>query len=272
MSAAGPLLKGNPLTASESARVFGAYAQFYDALYADKDYDAECRFLETIFRAHGVEPGASVLDLGCGTGGHVIPLARAGYRVTGIDRSEEMVRIATDKTATAGAAAELLVGDVRTVALDRTFDAVISMFAVMGYQLANEDLAAAFASARAHLKPGGLFTFDAWFGPAVLSERPGVTRKSAVLGDGSHVERVATPTLDVVAQTVRVDYALEHQSASAPRAEVAESHTMRFLFPQEVAYFLQIAGFTVVDLMPFMRPGETPTAHDWNVTWVARAV
>jgi len=46
------------------------------------------------------------------------------------------------------------------------------MFAVMGYQIANEDIMSAFKTASKHLEKNGLFIFDAWFGPAVLSQKP----------------------------------------------------------------------------------------------------
>ena len=72
---------------------FGAaYAQQYDLLYQDKDYDAEVALLERLFHAHDLE-GMAVLDLGCGTGQHAIRLAQRGYDVTGVDRSPEMLRI-----------------------------------------------------------------------------------------------------------------------------------------------------------------------------------
>lgn len=253
-------------------QVFRDYARFYDSLYEDKDYSTECAFVERILTAHGVREGASILDLGCGTGGHAIPLAQAGHSVTGVDLSREMITIAEGKAVAAGVEPILLVGNACELEIGRTFDAVISMFAVVGYQLSNHDLASMFAVARKHLARGGVFTFDAWFGPAVLTEQPEVKSKLVRLADGGTICRVATPTLDVVAQTVRVDYRLERDTDHGLVEEVQESHTMRFLFAQEVAYFLEIAGFEVVDLMPFMREGETPTAADWNVTWVARAV
>ena len=260
------------MTPSEPS-VFRGYARFYDLLYADKDYEAECRFLERVFAANRVRAGGSVLDLGCGTGGHVIPLAQAGYRLTGVDRSTEMIATAVQKVAAAGVDPTMVVGDVRDLDLERTFDAVISMFAVVGYQLSNDDLAAMFAVVRRHLEAGGMFVFDAWFGPAVLTARPEEKRKTVLLEDGSTLVRVAKPTLDVVAQTVRVDYELQREDGlQDPTNEVSESHTMRFLFAQEVAYFLEVAGFEVVALTPFMREGVAPTEEDWNVTWVARAV
>jgi len=261
------------VTASDPTPVFEGYARFYDLLYADKDYAAECRLLERVFAENGVRPDANILDLGCGTGGHVVPLAEAGHGVTGVDRSSKMLEIARGKAAAAGVEPTLVLGDVRAIDLQRTFDAIISMFAVVGYQLSNHDLASMFAVARRHLDTGGVFIFDAWFGPAVLSVRPEEKRKRVVLEDGSTLARVARPTLDVVAQTVRVDYELAREDGGGDSAtEAVESHTMRFLFAQEVAYFLEMAAFEVVTLMPFMRDNEVPTEEDWSVTWVARAV
>ena len=52
--------------------VFDRYARFYDVLYRDKDYAAECRYLERIFDRHSPRRVRSVLDLGCGTGGHAL--------------------------------------------------------------------------------------------------------------------------------------------------------------------------------------------------------
>ena len=52
------------------------------------------------------------------------------------------------------------------------FDAALMMFAVLGYQVENDDVLAALRTARRHLEPGGLFIFDVWYGPAVLHQRP----------------------------------------------------------------------------------------------------
>ncbi len=74
----------------------GLYAETYDALYGDKDTAAECNLIERLFatRDGGVE---TVLELGCGTGNHAIPLAARGYWVTGVDRSGDMIAAAAAK-------------------------------------------------------------------------------------------------------------------------------------------------------------------------------
>ena len=250
--------------------VFGAYADFYDALYSDKDYESEVGFVVDVFAEHGVPEGASVLDLGCGTGGHAVPLARRGYAVTGVDRSPEMVALAVEKAQRESLGARFEVGDIRTLRLDRTFDAVISMFAVISYQLTNEDLAATFQTVAAHLEPGGLFVFDVWFGPAVLSERPESRSKTVHTAEGDTVTRRATPVLDVVAQTVRVDYEIVRERDGVVIETARESHTVRFLFVQEIKQFLDSAGFDLLALGPFMDLTREPLVSDWYLSVVAR--
>ena len=79
--------------------VFNAYARYYDLLYKDKDYRSEVNFVEARIREYA--PSAkSLLDMGCGTGRHDIPLWEKGYAICGVDQSEQMLAMAR-----AGAAA-----------------------------------------------------------------------------------------------------------------------------------------------------------------------
>lgn len=254
---------------SESG-VFGAYADFYDALYADKDYESETSFVVEVLTEYGVPAGAAILDLGCGTGGHAIPLVRRGYGVTGVDLSPEMVAQAIEKARAESLDVDFTVGDARTFRLGRTFDAVISMFAVLSYQLTNEDLAATFGTVAAHLKPGGLFVFDVWFGPAVLSERPEQRAKTVQTAEGDTITRRATPTLDVASQTVRVDYEIERSRGGDVIETARESHTVRFMFVQEILQLLDAAGLEPLALGPFMDLTRGPESSDWYVSVVAR--
>src|SRR5438552_12483490 len=92
-----------------------AYANAYDLLYHDKDYDAECDLVEAIVARYGVGPTRKVLDLGCGTGTHAVRLAKHGYDVVGVDRSSGMVRIAKEKLGRRRLPLRFVRGDVRTV-------------------------------------------------------------------------------------------------------------------------------------------------------------
>src|SRR5207248_11417549 len=87
-TAARTRLPGCAIRAGMIEGVFGPqYAEAYDTLYRDKDYSAECDAIEHVFRLYGIGPVRRVLDLGCGTGGHAVPLAERGYEVVGVDRS-----------------------------------------------------------------------------------------------------------------------------------------------------------------------------------------
>ena len=252
--------------------VFGAYAGFYDALYADKDYAAECDFLEEVFASQGIGTGASVLDLGCGTGGHVVPLSVRGYAMTGVDLSAAMIDQAAAKVAESGVGADLAVGDIRTLELGRTYDAVISMFAVVSYQLTDADAAAVFATARRHLTAGGVFVFDVWHGPAVLAQRPEVKTKTVATSGGDTITRVARPTLDETARTVEVAYDVTRTSGGVVVERTAEAHTVRYFFADELRRLLDEAGFGDVTIGPFGELGREPTEEDWNISVVARVL
>jgi SAM-dependent methyltransferase len=251
--------------------IFGVYASYYDALYRDKDYEAECDFLEQIFARYAHAPVRTILDLGCGTGGHALPLARRGYTVTGVDLSEHMLEKARQKAADAGLNIRFHQGDIRNIELRRAFDAVIAMFAVISYQITNEDLAAAFRTARRHLEPGGLFVFDCWFGPAVLVQRP-TDRYKVVERNGERIIRFAHPTLDIMRHTVQVDYKVLRLKDDRVLDEGDESHVMRFLFPQEIAHYLGEAGFRLEKLCPFMALERDMSEQDWNVSVISKAM
>ncbi|MCX8108650.1 MAG: methyltransferase domain-containing protein, partial [Verrucomicrobiae bacterium] len=69
-------------------QVFGEiYAEAYDSLYKEKDYDLEVSLLERLFQEYRAGAVHRILDVGCGTGNHAIRLAQRGYQVTGVDQS-----------------------------------------------------------------------------------------------------------------------------------------------------------------------------------------
>jgi len=242
--------------------VFGSYSKYYDLLYRDKDYAGEARYVHELIARH--RPSArSVLDLGCGTGRHARLLAEHDYKVTGVDLSEEMLAVAR----AASPNGSFFQGDVRSLRLGRTFDVVLSLFHVMSYQTTNSDLQAALSTVREHLTPGGLFVFDCWYGPAVLTDRPQV-RIKRLEDDAIAVTRLAEPVLYANDNLVDVNYQVfirDKQSGAVE--ELRETHTMRYLFAPEVRLLLEGAGLRLTQLCEFM--GERDPGFDtWNAVFV----
>lgn len=251
---------------------FGRYSYFYDLIYREKDYETECDYLEQLFGRFSVTPVKSLLDLGCGTGGHALLMARRGYEVTGVDMSELMLQKAKEKAAEQRLSVEFLLSDIRRLDVGCSFDAVISMFAVISYQTTNEDLLDAFGSVRRHIKEGGIFIFDSWHGPAVLFERPG-ERLREFESETHKVYRFARPVLHVEKNMVEVNYTVLSRDKSTDIVkEVKEKHQVRYLFSQEVELLARLKGFGLLATYPFMTMEEGVSEKNWNVTFVLKAV
>ncbi len=96
--------------ASGWQRFFASAAERYDEEGFTKATDAEVALLTSLLE---LQPGQRLLDVGCGTGRHAVPLAALGLQVTGVDLSPEMLERAAARAAAAGVALDLLVADAR---------------------------------------------------------------------------------------------------------------------------------------------------------------
>jgi SAM-dependent methyltransferase len=248
------------------SEVFGsAYANVYDALYRDKNYSAECDMIEGILKQYGKSPVRSILDLGCGTGNHAIIFAERDYEVVGVDCSQEMINSAKTKAESKNLRCNFRLADIRQLDLNRKFDAVVMMFAVLGYQLENADVLAALKSARKHLNSGGLLIFDVWYGPAVLAQRPTDRIKVILTSNNNRILRAASGDLDICHHICTVHYHLWQLNGNTLAAETEEEHRMRFFFSQELGLFTQIAGFRLERLGSFPDFENDPSENTWNV-------
>ncbi|WP_434739758.1 class I SAM-dependent methyltransferase [Micromonospora sp. SH-82] len=117
-------------------------------------------------------PDARVLDLCCGPALYVVPLARRGHRVTGVDLSPAMLHRGEAACAAAGVSAELVQGDMATFVRPGGFDVVLNMYTSFGYFAEPERNRQVLRNAFASLAPGGQLIVDV-FGKEVLARRVG---------------------------------------------------------------------------------------------------
>ena len=246
--------------------VFDAYAAYYDLLYRDKAYGEEAGYVLGLLADHGVRAG-SLLELGCGTGRHAEHFANSGFEIHGIDLSPAMVEQAARRFETAASRHRFEVGDIRTVRLQREFDAVVSMFHVFSYQSTNDDLDRAFQTAALHLRQGGVFVFDFWYGPGVLTDRPAV-RVREMSDDRIDLVRIAEPRFLPNENCVDVHYRVlltDRSTGHAHRFE--ETHRMRYLFLPEI---VQMAGVHRLEIAAAYA-GQTRQAPGFDA-WTGTAV
>jgi SAM-dependent methyltransferase len=248
---------------------FGSvYANAYDAIYSEKDYAAECRLLQKIFEESSQSPVKTILDLGCGTGNHLLPLLQKGFKVTGVDRSRAMLTRLLEKAN--GAGVSVAQGDIRSIRLKKKFDAVLMMFAVLGYQIELADVLAALRTAREHLKPQGLLLFDVWYGPAVLYQKP-AKRMKFISKPGYKILRIASSQLNIPAQICIVEYELFVLEEDHSFVHLHEKHPMRYFFPAELQLLLSQTGFQLLRIGAFPDLLREPDETCWNVLVSASA-
>lgn len=149
--------------------MFHGTAHVYDLLYeaAGKDYEGESADLHALIQAR--TPGAaSLLDVACGTGAHLVYL-RQWYEAVGVDVDPGMLAEAR-RCLPDG---EFIEDDMRSFRLGRRFDAVSCLFSSIGYLSSVHDLDQALITMVSHLRPGGVFVLDGWVRPeAWMDENP----------------------------------------------------------------------------------------------------
>lgn len=111
--------------------------------------------VSAIVQLLGIEPGARVLDLGCGVGRHSLELARRGFRVTGVDRTLPYLERARRQAETEGLDIEFVNEDMRGFSRHGAFDAAINMFTSFSYFEDPDEDRRVLANVASSLKDGG---------------------------------------------------------------------------------------------------------------------
>src|SRR5258708_4862393 len=186
----------------------GRHAALYDIFYADKPYAAEADFVKSRFERFNVPPGAEAIDIACGTGRHAIALAAYGYRVTGVDHSEDMLACARDSAANAAAPIEFHLRDMRNIDLPtRRFQAATCLFDSIGYVATTPEVLQALGSIYEHLDPDGILVLEYWHAAAMLRGYEPVRVRRWRMPETT-VERISETRLRPFEQLADVQYTI----------------------------------------------------------------
>ena len=233
-------------------RVADALARLYDLDLASDPGDLD------LYLALAARTGGPVLELAVGSGRVAVPLAAAGYDVTGVDLDAAMLaraRAAADAGGKATARRLRLVrGDARSVRLEGApahwlATVPLNSIFLMG---GRADQAAAVATLAAHLVPGGLAVLDAWLPDADdLARYDGSLVLEWVRDDpdsGHTVTKTCAAEYDAATSTVRLTTIFESGTqGDAPSRWVRVDH-LRLVGPDELAAFAEGAGLVVEEL------------------------
>ena len=210
----------------------------YDALFP---ISAACVELYVDLARHH---GGDVLELACGTGQLLVPLAATGRPTVGLDSAAPMLEAARDRLAAAGASAELVAGDMRSFQLPRRFAVIVVARNSLLHLESAEELIAALRTARTHLAPGGVVAFDVFQPNIELLARPAGTRVPVMTAHAAGFGEITveqTCAYDAAAQVQRGTW---HVSTSGGDAWSFPLH-LRSIFPQELPLLLAAAGLAL---------------------------
>lgn len=134
---------------------YNSFAYYYDKMMADVDYSWWVRTIEK-----NLVRGCRVLDVGCGTGTLSFALIDSGYDVTGLDLSEDMLVVASEKARERGVIIDLIHRDMRELGGLSGFDCVLITVDTLNYLENEDDVRQTLAGAHAAMSDGGLLIFD----------------------------------------------------------------------------------------------------------------
>lgn len=136
-------------------------AQYYDRIYAFKDYAAETKRLLQIIRSSLSSDGNRLLDMACGTGAHLEHLA-THFEIEGADLSDGMLAVACERLP----GVPLHLADMTDFDLGSQYDVVTCLFSSIGHVETVDRLGRAAPCLARHLAPGGVLIIEPWFTPA----------------------------------------------------------------------------------------------------------
>lgn len=249
-------------------------AEYYDYQSTGLPGDADF-YVEEARRA-----GSPVLELGCGTGRILLPIAEAGVEVVGLDASDKMLAIAREKIAQVSQETQnrisLVQGDMRDFALERTFRAIFVPYRAFLHLMTPEDQKQALACFRKHLDMDGRLIFNIFdprhdvlgqsslFGSALTKQGAFVYPKS-----GRQVFVWACRHYDKLNQVIQEDRLFEEIDAQGQVVSRCYAPlVLRYAFRYEIEHLLELCGFEIESLYGDFQRGAFQ--YGGEQVWVAR--
>lgn len=136
------------------------FANYYDRLMADLDYDKVCAYVLSLAKEYGIAPPGLAVDLGCGTGTMCLAFAKAGFDMIGVDLDEQMLQIAGERSKASGQDILYLQQDMTDFELYGTVSMITCLTDGLNHVTDSRKVKRMFYWAHNYLDYGGVFIFD----------------------------------------------------------------------------------------------------------------
>jgi SAM-dependent methyltransferase len=212
-------------------------ADVYDALYANKNYEAEAAKLKGFINKYKQTDGNELLDVACGTGLH-LPYLTDDFEITGVDLSPQQLVKARERLPEL----DFEQGDMRDFDLGRQFDVVTCLFSSIGYVHPFSEMEKAVKNMAKHLKPGGVLIVEPWLQPGVFDpNRPPHSETGELPEKNLKVTRTAHVGLDGNISVMNMHHVVETPQGSQ---EFTEEHRLALYTTEEYQHAFEAAGIS----------------------------
>ncbi|HDZ18600.1 hypothetical protein LCGC14_0834320 [marine sediment metagenome] len=215
--------------------------RYYDAIVSSLDQYHDMNFYLEIAQIYGGE----ILELGSGTGRLTIPIARAGFSISGLELEVSLIDQAINKSNNESLKIPWIEGDMTNFKLDKTFDLIFIAFNTFSHLLTRVDIENCFKSVKKHLSEEGVFIIDT-FNPLlrVLIKESSEIRNYTTFPDpysGELVEVFESNAYEITTQINKLTYKFK-----IGKKEFKRVVHCRMVFPQEMDELMHYNGFKVL--------------------------
>lgn len=225
-------------------------SRYYDLENADFTDDLD------FWLALAEEQGGPILELGCGTGRVLLPLAQRGIAVTGVDNSPEMLARLEAKLNVASqkhlpTPPTLLHASLSDFHAEHTpaFALALMPFNTFMHLLTLEEQIAALTNIRQHLRAGGALALDMPNpAEALVAQEQGLTLERTFSDGSNTVQQFSQVSVDRAAQLARITWLYDSVAPDGAVTRTIVPLTLRYTFPGEMRLLLERCGFTLAHL------------------------
>jgi len=239
--------------------VFEKYGLLYDHFYEKKDYASEVSYVLEILKKHSQIEINNLLDIGCGSGGHIVEFIKLGYNVDGVDPSKNMLQLAEKKVSEKS---KFYLATADSFKINQQYDAIVSLFHVVGYINTNDEFLICLKNVYDHLKNGGVFMFDFWYGPAVIESKPG-NRELKIEKEGIIINRKSESVLNPNKNLVNLSMNVKCKEGDNEEESFQETHSIRYYFLPEIEFMMKQVGFKNIKFYDWMDTNNPPHIKSW---------
>lgn len=265
------------MNTTENSDEYAVVSEFYDYLVPYRNRQDVPFFVELARQS-----GGPVLEIGCGTGRVLIPTARAGIEIVGLDLSESMLSACRAKllreTEEVRTKARLVQGDMRRFDLGQHFSLITTPFRPFQHLLTVEDQLSSLTCVWRHLREDGKFVLDV-FNPDLrrLTDDKYLTEweeePEFAMPDGRKVVwRNRMISRDIVNQILEVEFAYRIKYPDGHEEQIPQRLRLRYLFRFEAEHLLERSGFRVEHLYGNFDKSTPDSEHAGELIFVTRKI